>query len=125
MDQSRATLKVTNQRVKISVVILLSRRYKSDRHYIVKKLDGNFDTNSLCADVKSVSIKFSDQIYSHKCGFSDYYPMSRVNGERVVISLTDFISKFGVPSHLTFDGAQVQVSRNITFMTDIIRCEVK
>ena len=51
--------------------------------------------------------------------------MSHFNWEQVGISLTDFISEFGDPYHLTFDRAWVQAGRNTTFTTALRRYESK
>jgi hypothetical protein len=56
------------------------------------------------------------QIYSHKNGFSAVCPMEKATGDTLGQSLIDFSHDFGVPSHLTFDGAIAQVGKNMLFM---------
>ena len=52
--------------------------------------------------------------YRHKCGFTTIYHVNIANNDNIGNSLGAFISKYGVPEHLTYDGAAVQVgSKNI------------
>jgi hypothetical protein len=65
------------------------------------------------------------QLYSHKCGFKAAYPIRRVDGNHVGDTLTQFVSDFGAPEHLTFDGAAVQTGPKTKFMQAIRRYEIK
>ena len=78
--QTRETLKVTYQRGTRSVVLLISGRYKKDRHIIVKNLDGRFSNDNLFSGVKHISSNIVSQIYSHLCDFSASYVMTWVHG---------------------------------------------
>ena len=60
-------------------------------------------------------------MYTHKCGFSIPYYLSRANGENVGSSLCDFIFDYGVPDKLTYDGDTVQVGADTKFVDTIRR----
>jgi hypothetical protein len=65
------------------------------------------------------------QLYSHKCGFKVSYPIPKVDGNHVGDTLTQFISDYGVPEHLTFDGALVQTGPKTKILDAIQRYEIK
>ncbi len=67
----------------------------------------------------------ASQIYSHKCGFKTAYHISQVNNEQVGQSLNDFIFEYGAPSHLTYDGAAVQVGSKTTFQEAIRKANIQ
>jgi hypothetical protein len=64
------------------------------------------------------------QIYLHKCGFSATYPVQKVDGNHVGDTLTQFISDYGAPEHLTFDGESVQTGPKTRFMDAIRRYKI-
>jgi hypothetical protein len=64
-------------------------------------------------------------LYTHKCGFKVCYPIQRVDGKHVGDTLTQFINDYGVPEHLTFDGASVQTGPKTRFMEAIRKYEIK
>ena len=92
--------------------------------YDVKRLEGKFSTDTLYGKVVSLRRNKASQIYSHKCGFKSAYDMSRVNNETVGQSLNDFIFEYGAPSHLTYDGAAVQVGSRTTFQDAIRKANI-
>jgi hypothetical protein len=66
------------------------------------------------------------QNVSAKFGFAAVYPITGFDGATIGITLKDFISKnYGVPEHLTFDGALVQTGCNTMFMQTIKKYEIK
>jgi hypothetical protein len=65
------------------------------------------------------------QVYFHKCGFKVSYPIQKIDGNYVGDTLTQFISDYGVPEHLTFDGASVQTGPKTRFMDAIRKYEIK
>ena len=67
----------------------------------------------------------ASRIYSHKCGFKTAYHIGKVNNEQVGQSLNDFIFEFGVPSHLGYDGAAVQVGSITTFQDAIRKANIQ
>ena len=116
IKRARAILDVTMQRGIRSAILPLSCRYRADRIYNLKRLDGRFATDTLFSDVKSLLQNTCAQIYSHKVGFQCVYPMVNSTGDSIEQSYRDFCHDFGVPEHLTFDGYSAQVGKNTQFM---------
>ena len=125
LKQAQATIDATTQNSIRSAILPLSRRYRSDRYYNIKRLNGKFATDTIYADIKSLNQHKYAQIYSHKCGFKVCNPMDKFTGESVGYTLQDFISDFGVPEFLTFDGAMQQKGANTLFMQTIRKHNIK
>lgn len=118
-NKAKATLEATTQQFQRSAILPISRRYRADRFYKVKRLDGKFSTDTLYADIKSLNQHKYAQIFTHKCGFAAAYPINSMSGNELGHALQDFIHDFGAPEHLTFDGHKSQVSSNTLFMKTI------
>ena len=58
-------------------------------------------------------------------GFNTSYPISRANNKQVGYSLNDFVSDYGAPEHLTYDGAAVKVGQHTKFQRLILKYEIK
>ena len=125
IQRARDTLMATNQRGVRSAILPIRRRYRADRQFDVRRLKGKFSTDTLYATRKSIVGNIGSQIYSHKCGFTECYHLPKVDGEHVGNSLRSFISDYGVPEHLTYDGAAVQVGRKTDFQKTIRKHEIK
>jgi hypothetical protein len=123
--RAQRTMRVTTQRGVRSAILPISRRYRADRVFNVKRLNGKFAFDTAYGKFRSLRGNVGCQIYSHKCGFKAAYPMQRVDGDNVGDTLTQFISDYGVPEHLTYDGASVQTGPKTRFMDAIRRYEVK
>ena len=115
LKRAYATLEATTQRGIRSAILPLSRRYRADRMYKLKRLDSKFATDTLYGDIKSLKQNQCAQVYTHKCGFSACYPVTAANGDLLGQTLRDFSHDFGVPEHLTFDGAMAQVGGSTLF----------
>ena len=114
--QAQRTLHATTQRGMRSAILPLSRRYRADKIFQEKRLAGKFATDTLYYKLKTVHQNMAAQIYSHKCSFTKSYQLTRVNCKSVGNTLGDFVSDFGIPDHLTFNGAKVQVGSNTKFL---------
>ena len=119
------TLKVTTQRGVRSAIMPISRRYRADRYYGMKRLNSKFSTDTFYSRVKSLLGHTHAQVYSNKTGFSASYPMYNTTGESIGESLRSFSHDFGVPEHLTFDGAMSQVGKDTKFMKTIREYDIK
>ena len=106
-DRAKQTLMATTQRCTRSTILHIARRYRADRMYNLPRLNAKFATDTIYADKKSIRSNIGSQIYSHKCGFNAAYHMRRANNDNVENSLNDFIRDYGIPDHLTYDGAAV------------------
>ena len=123
--RAQRTLRVTTQRGVRSAVLPIARRYQADRAFEVKRLRGKFATDTAYGKVRSLRSNVGCQLYSHKCGFKVAYPIQKVDGDHVGDTLPQFISDFGAPEHLTFDGASVQNGPKTKFMQAIRKYEIK
>lgn len=123
--RAQRTLRVTTQRGIRSAILPISRRYRADRIFGVRRLNGKFATDTVYGKIKSLRGNVGSQLFSHKCGFKAAYPIQRIDGDHVGNALTQFISDFGVLEHLTFDGASVQTGVRTRFMDAIRKYEVK
>ena len=93
--------------------------------YGVKRLQGKSSTDTLWSDSRSLGHNKCGQIFLHKNGFAICYPLIQATGDTVGESLLDFIHDFGVPEHLTADGASVQEGKNTKFMKSIRKHQIK
>ena len=118
-NRAKATLNCTTQRGSRSAILPLSRRYRADRMYSMKRLNAKFATDTFYSDYKSINQNTCAQIYSHKNGFAAVYPLENATGDSIGQSLATFSNDFGIPEHLTFDGAMAQVGKNTLFMKNI------
>jgi hypothetical protein len=119
VPRAQRTLRVTTQRDVRSAILPISRRHRADRMFSVKRLNGKFATDTAYGKVKSLRGNIGSQLYSHKCGFKACYPLQKIDGNSVGDTLTQFISDYGVPERLTFDGALVQTGPTTRFMDAI------
>ena len=117
--RARATLLATTQMGICSAILPLTRRYRADRMYNIKRLDGKFATDTFYADMKSIHGNTCCQVYSHKVGFQACYPKINATGNSLGETLDDFVHDFCAPSHLTFDGHQSQVGKKTCFFKSL------
>ena len=125
VNKARASLNATTQMATRSAVLPISRRYRADKMYGVKRLSDKFSTDTLWSDSKSLNQNVCAQIFSHKNGFSVCYPMTRANGDTIGDSLLDFIHDFGVPEQLKSDGAAAQEGKNTKFMASVRKYRIQ
>ena len=125
IPRAQRTLRVTTQRGVRSAILPISRRYRADRVFSMKRLNGKFATDTAYGSVKSLRGHVGCQLFSNKCGFKACYPLSKVDGNSVGDALTQFINDYGVPERLVFDGASVQTGPKTRFMDAIRRYEIK
>ena len=116
LKRANDTIKATTQRAVRSAILPISRRYRADRMYCVKRLQGKFATDTIYSNIKSLKQNTCAQVFSSKIGFIVCYPMTKADGQTAGFALQDFSHDFGIPDHLTFDGAMVQVGRKTRFM---------
>ncbi len=102
--RAQQTLRVTTQRGVRSAILPISRQHQADRVFGVKRLNGKFSTDTAYGKLRSLRSNIACQIYSHKYGFKAAYTPQKVDGNHVGDTLTQFISDYGAPEHLTFDG---------------------
>ena len=125
LARARATLRATTQRGVRSAILPISRRYRADRMFSMKRLNGKFATDTLWYKKKSLISNVATQLYSHKCGFNAAYHLTKANGEQVGYTLNEFIDDYGAPEHLTYDGAAVQTGSKTVFVDTIRRANIR
>ena len=123
--RAEATIEATTQNLTRSAILPISRRYRADRNYNIKRLNSKFSTDTIYGELKSLLQNVAAQVYTTKFGFASVYPITGFDGTTIGNTLKDFISDYGVPEHLTFDGALVQTGRNTDFMKAIKKYEIK
>ena len=115
IKRAKATLRATTQRGTRSAILPLSRRYRADRRYTTKRLNGKFSTDTIFAEVSSLHHNKFAQLYSHQVGFAVCYPMVDMSGSTIGHTLKCFCHDFGVPELLRSDGHQSMLGRNTLF----------
>ena len=100
----KTTLESNNQRGTRSDILTLSRRYRFDRVYRLKRLNARFAKDTIFLDIKSLNQNVCAQVFSHKVGFSATYPMRVGSGYTISKSSKYLCHEYGVPDHLTFGG---------------------
>ena len=125
VERARLTLRATLQRGMRSAILPISRRYRADRQFNVKRLKGKFACDTLWSKTKSLRGHVGSQVYSNKNGFTKLYHLSKADNEQVGYSLNAFVSDFGAPESLTYDGAAVQVGRKTIFQETIRKHDIK
>ena len=119
------TLQGTLQKATRSATLPPSRQCRADRHHQYKRLDGKFSTDTLWYPSKSLNGNVACQVYSNKCGFNAICHLTKANDENIGNSLKAFISEYGIPEHLTCDGASVQTGRHTIFQKTIRKHHMK
>jgi hypothetical protein len=122
--RARQTLSVTLQKGTRSAILPLERRYHADRRFEIRRLKGRFATDTAYFPCKSLRGNIGSQIYFEKCGFAACYHIAKADNANIGPTLSAFATDYGIPSHLTMDGAQVQVGRHTEFQSFIRRHEI-
>ncbi|MEO6564809.1 MAG: hypothetical protein ABIO63_02135, partial [Casimicrobiaceae bacterium] len=121
-QQALATLKATTQRIVRSAVMPLGRRYKADRLYEKKRLDGKWYTNTMDGHILSYDGNRYGQVFTNKQYFAAIYPMDRKSKAGKALRL--FCKEFGVPEQLTLDGSKEQTGKNTGFMRQVRKNDI-
>ena len=111
------TIKKTTQRFMRSAILPLSRRYRVDRVFSRKTLNGDWSTDTLDGRCKSLEGNRYAQVFANKHYFSRIYPMD--SKKKAGDTLRLFCQEFGVPEKLIFDGSKEQTEKGTEFMKQI------
>ena len=114
---AKETLKRTTQRFLRSALLPLSRRYRADRMFEMKRLTGKWSTDTIDGRTKSLDGNRYAQIFANKQYFAKIYPMDSKGKAGDVLKI--FCREFGIPDNLTFDGSKEQGEKNTEFMKQI------
>ena len=69
--KAKSNLEATPKRGTGSAILPLSRRYKSNKVYRLKRLKERFATDTLLLDINSLNQYLCEQVFSHKVGLSE------------------------------------------------------
>jgi Reverse transcriptase (RNA-dependent DNA polymerase) len=122
LETAKKTLAATTQRGVCSAELPLSRRYRTDRYYRKPQLHGRFYCDTLFGRHKSLNGNTCAQVFANKSFFVVAYPMD--TKAKAGAALREFISEYGVPELLTFDGAREQMGKNTEFMKTVKRHDI-
>ena len=117
MAQATATLKSNTQTIVGPAVLPLGRRYKADWLYHLTHLPGDWYTNTLHGNTKPKEGNKYSQVFANNSYFAAIYPMD--TKKKVGEALCVFCQEFGVPEHLTMDGAPYQVGQKPAFIKEV------
>ena len=90
-----------------------------------QSLQAKFSTDTMYPKEKSLFQNNCVQIYLTKFGLNACYPLTNATGDSIGSSLRDLTYDFGIPSHLTFDGASAKAGRNTLFMKTIRELDIQ
>ena len=122
ISQATQTLKNTTQNLLRSATLPLSRRYRADRMFHRKTLNGQWSTDTMDGRCISLDGNKYAQVFANERYFSKIYPMD--SKKKAGEALKVFCKEFGVPYNLTFDGSKEQCKKGTTFMKEIRKHEI-
>jgi len=120
--QAALTLKATSQKYVRSALLPLARRYRVDRMFGQKSFNAHVYSDTMDARVKSINGNQYGQVFATKDYFVDVYPI-KTKGD-AGDGLNEFITDYGVPSKLTFDGSKEQTKPGTNFMKKIRKYDI-
>ena len=123
LKQANLTINATTQNGIQSALMPLSRRYRGDLFYQKKRLQGKWYTDTFHGRHISLNgFKYS-QIFTNKQMFAISFTLK--NKSEAGDALKTFISDYGVPEYLTFDGSKEQCQPGTVFMKQIKKHSIK
>jgi hypothetical protein len=122
-EQAKLTLKSTTQRYLRSALLPLARRYKADRMFFRRQLQGEWYTDTVFGPVKSKDGNNCGQIFANGNYFAQFYPMD--SKKKAGDSLKVFCREYGVPEILRHDGAKEMVEKRSEFRKQVVKHNIK
>ena len=115
--QAALTLKATTQKYVNSGLLFLSRQYRVNRMFGQKIFNAHVYTDTMDARLASIHGNIYVQVLATTDYFVNVYPISKKRhcGD----GLSEFITDFGVPLNMTFDGSKDQTLPGTDFMKKI------
>ena len=123
--QDKATTDATKQGGIRSSIFPLSRHYRCDQMYDLKRLQGRFAIEIFLADTKLLHGNTCCEVYFHKVIFAACYPKLNAKGDSLGYYLDNLVNDFGAPDHLTFDGFSSQVGKNTRFFKKLRKYSIE
>ena len=122
-SQAAMTLKATTQRVKRSAIMPLSRRYRVDRMFTVKRLRGVMATDTMHGRSKTIHGYRYAQVFGNRNFFVEAYPIERKADAGA--ALNQFVADYGAPDTLKYDGSKEQVERGTVFQKMLTKYDIR
>ena len=83
--RGQRTLRVTTQRCARSAILPISRQYRADCMFAVRRLNGKFATDTALGKVKSLRGNIGFPLFLHECGFKVRYPLKKRSMETTLV----------------------------------------
>ena len=117
VDQAALTLKATTQKYVESALLTLARQYRVNRMFGQKMFNAHVYTDTMDARVASIHGNRYGQVCATRYYFVDIYPIKKKShcGD----GLSEFITDYGVPLKMAFDGSKEQTMPGTDFMKKI------
>ena len=88
----------------------LTRRYRADRMFDVRRIHGTMSTNTMDARCQSIHDKKYCQVFGNKKFFVNAYLIKKKSNCH--LGLYKFVKEYGAPDKMTYNSAQEQIRRN-------------
>ena len=109
ISQAALTLKATTQKLTISAIIPLTRRYRADCIFDVHRIYWAMYANTMDARCQSIHDENYCQLFGNKQFFAEAFTAKKKSNCH--LGLDKFVKEYGAPDKMTYDGAQEQIGR--------------
>ena len=123
LKQAQLTLDATTRKLVRSAIMPLSRRYRVDRMFGIRRLDYEFATDTIDGRIKSVHGSKYAQIFGSKESFVAVYPIATKDECGDALEL--FVKTYGAPKLLRFDGSREQCGKGSKFQKAIRKYQIR
>ena len=120
--QAQLTLDATTRKFIRSAIMPLSRRYRVDRLFGIRRLDYEIATDTIDGKVRSIHGDRYAQVFGSKEFFVAAFPMASKGDAGDM--LDEFVRKYGAPKLLKFDGSKEQCGKNSKFQQIIRKYQI-
>ena len=117
IPQAKLTLKATTRNLIRSAIMPLARRYRADRMFQPRRIEGTFATDTMNMRCKSIHGDQYCQVFANKEFFAVAYPI--VSKSQAHEPLNAFVRDYGAMDLLISDGANEQVGRHTQFQATL------
>ena len=122
VSQAKLTLKSTTQKYVRSALLTLAWQYIVDRMFGQKMFNARVYTYTMNARVACIHGNRYGQLFATKDYFVDVYPINKKG--HFGGGLSEFITDYGVPLNMTFDGFKEQTMPGTDFMKKIRKYDI-
>ena len=123
VEQARMTLRSTTQHHVRSAIMPLSRRYRMDRMYEIKRLRCDMASDTMDPRCKAIHGDKYCQVFGNKSMFAAACPIS--SKADCDIALKKFLRDYGAPDSMTTDGSREQTAKGSKFQAILRKNNVR